>query len=325
MRVLLLSFLAVIVSTEDSFEEKLREGHQLLKNDRNADDTMEFLQKLHTMEKEIKAEYSKKPTAEELKAMEDYAKIKKSSMGVSIAGVNRDSKVGNALFQGDMILTKQQADEILEDIKESKGNRNKRQAYRDEKYPGTLWSQGINYVFWNATNSARRVFQKAAVIWRENTCLEFREDNSATDKVYVIHGNGCWSHVGRIGGSQILSLGNRLCKEKRFELISWNPYFIQIGLGLHELGHTIGLFHTQSRHDRDDFITLHFENLINGWEDQFAKESERTNYNYNITYDYGTVMHYGATACEILVKLGLCDSSAYTAELKEQVCPRSCR
>ncbi|VDM62644.1 unnamed protein product [Angiostrongylus costaricensis] len=213
--------------------------------------------------------------------MEDYAKIKKSDMGVSIAGVNRDSKVGNALFQGDMILTKKQADEILEDIKESKGNRDKRQAYRDEKYPGTLWSQGINYVFWNATNSARRVFKKAAVIWSENTCLEFKEDNSATDKVYVVHGAGCWSHVGRIGGSQILSLGDR-CD--------------YIGLGLHELGHTIGLFHTQSRHDRDDFITLHFENLIDGWEDQFAKESERTNYNYNITYDYGTVMHYGATA-----------------------------
>ncbi|VDM62646.1 unnamed protein product [Angiostrongylus costaricensis] len=305
MRVLLLAYVAVFVNSEKSFEEKLKEGNQLLKNSPNADDTMEFLQKIHSMEKQMKEEYSAKPNAEELKAIEEYAKIEPSDMGVSIASVNRDSKVGNALFQGDIILTKQQADEILEDISENKGNRKKRQAYRDGNYPKTLWSQGINYVFWNATQSARRVFRKAAVIWSENTCLNFKEDNSgkqskhrrlfncsefnerlevkflAKDKVYVIHGAGCWSHVGRIGGSQILSLGDR-CDH--------------IGLGLHELGHTIGLFHTQSRHDRDDFITLHFENLIDGWEDQFTKESERTNHNYNITYDYGTVMHYGATA-----------------------------
>ncbi|VDM62643.1 unnamed protein product [Angiostrongylus costaricensis] len=34
---------------------------------------------------------------------------------------------------------------------------------------------------------------------------------------------------------------------------------------------------------------------------------------------------YERKLCQILVKLSLCDSSAYTAELKEQVCPGSCR
>ncbi|KAJ1370891.1 hypothetical protein KIN20_032713 [Parelaphostrongylus tenuis] len=33
---------------------------------------------------------------------------------------------------------------------------------------------------------------------------------------------------------------------------------------------------------------------------------------------------YERELCQVLVKLGLCESSAYTAELKEEVCPSSC-
>ncbi|KAJ1361039.1 Astacin (Peptidase M12A) [Parelaphostrongylus tenuis] len=175
----------------------------------------------------------------------------------------------------------EQADEILEDMEVSMGRRKKRQAYRDNKYPATLWSNGINYAFWNASNAARRVFVIATEIWRDNTCLKFREDSSASDKVWVTDGAGCWAHLGRIGGTQFMSLGDG-CG--------------YIGLGLHELCHTIGLYHTQSRHNRDNYITLHHENLAYDWHDQFNKESESTNYNYNITYDYGTVMHYSGAS-----------------------------
>ncbi|KAE9411656.1 hypothetical protein Angca_010170, partial [Angiostrongylus cantonensis] len=33
-----------------------------------------------------------------------------------------------------------------------------------------------------------------------------------------------------------------------------------------------------------------------GWLSQFTKQSQSSNYNYNLTYDYGSVMHYGATS-----------------------------
>ncbi|KAE9416012.1 hypothetical protein Angca_010256, partial [Angiostrongylus cantonensis] len=270
-------------TSEHSFDEKLQEAYQLLKGDPNAYDTMELRRKVHSMKDKIIDKYmaSEQPSDEVMKAEEKYAESVRGQTGVSAAETNMNNELGFSLFQGDIMLTKQQANEILEDIVDSDGDRKKRQAFRDENYPRTLWSNGVNYAFWNASHSARRVFLKAAEIWRENTCLEFREDSSADDVVWVVHGSSCWSHLGRVGGAQILSLGD-------------NCDFI--GLGLHEIGHTLGLYHTHARHDRDNFIELRLENLINGWEDQFAKQSESTNYNYNITYDYGTVMHYGATA-----------------------------
>uniref|UniRef100_A0A0K0DN73 Astacin domain-containing protein n=1 Tax=Angiostrongylus cantonensis TaxID=6313 RepID=A0A0K0DN73_ANGCA len=60
----------------------------------------------------------------------------------------------------------------------------------------------------------------------------------------------------------------------------------------------LGFFHMQSRCDHDDFIKLQWENFKADWAPQFSQQTNHTNYNYNLTYDYGDyegVMHYGAT------------------------------
>ncbi|KAJ1367442.1 Astacin (Peptidase M12A) [Parelaphostrongylus tenuis] len=129
-----------------------------------------------------------------------------------------------------------------------------------------------------------RVFRKAAKIWQEETCINFSEDSRARDRIVVFYGPGCYSMIGRVGGVQVISLG-RGCE--------W------VGLAAHEIGHALGFYHTQSRHDRDDFITLDFQNFKPQWISQFTKQTEHTNYNYNLTYDYGSVMHYGATGVSL--------------------------
>ncbi|KJH39856.1 astacin, partial [Dictyocaulus viviparus] len=99
------------------------------------------------------------------------------------------------------------------------------------------------------------------------------------DRIVVLNTSGCWSIIGKIGGPQDLSLGDG-CET--------------VGTAVHEIGHALGMFHTHSRHDRNDFIILIRQNFLLAYEDQFTKQTNWTNNNYGLTYDYGSVMHYGA-------------------------------
>ncbi|KAE9413004.1 hypothetical protein Angca_010261, partial [Angiostrongylus cantonensis] len=146
--------------------------------------------------------------------------------------------------------------------------RRKRQAYRDKWYPKTLWSGGVYYTFNSNANAAKTVFRKAALLWQNLTCIKFTEDRNGMEK------------------------------SKTFDLQLNNIHFVQIGTAAHEIAHALGFFHMQSRCDHDDFIKLHWENFKADWPPEFSQQTNHTNYNYNLTYDYGDyegVMHYGAT------------------------------
>ncbi|VDM55104.1 unnamed protein product [Angiostrongylus costaricensis] len=148
-------------ASDENFENELEEGYQLLKDEPHAEDTKILLQQLHVLEPEIKEELALSPerNAELQEEMKNYVKIENDHVpqfGETIEEINLDTKVDRALFQGDILLTKEQADEIIEDVKENKANRSKRQAYRDSRYPNALWSNGVSYSFhWNASSFRR--------------------------------------------------------------------------------------------------------------------------------------------------------------------------
>ena len=62
---------------------------------------------------------------------------------------------------------------------------------------------------------------------------------------------------------------------------------------IHELGHTIGLFHEQSRPDRDDFVKILWENIKSEHHGEFHKHSRAGIDTHNVSYDYRSIMHYG--------------------------------
>jgi len=70
---------------------------------------------------------------------------------------------------------------------------------------------------------------------------------------------------------------------------------------VHELGHALGFYHEHQRWDRDDFITVHYENIKPGRSSDYDRIS-RTNWIVRSTpYDYRSIMHYRicwASKCE---------------------------
>ncbi|VDO71811.1 unnamed protein product [Heligmosomoides polygyrus] len=287
MRILLLLLIAAVCINAGIFNwkstglgEKLKETFGGLSKILFKANVSAIHERLSKLKDRIRAKLSL--SAEEVKALAERLKLVKrtkvdtvQAMGDTIEEINMKSHVGEYLFQGDIVLTSAQADEITEDIFDDGSARSKRQAFRDRRYPSTVWTNGVAYFFdENASSSVKSVFKKAAELWRKDTCINFMESKFATDKIRVFMEVGCWSYVGRTGGEQKLSLGNG-CDS--------------IGTAAHELGHALGFFHTHSRHDRDRFITP-------DWLDQFTMETVATNDNYGITYDPGSVMHYGSTS-----------------------------
>ncbi|XP_055013865.1 low choriolytic enzyme-like isoform X2 [Boleophthalmus pectinirostris] len=87
----------------------------------------------------------------------------------------------------------------------------------------------------------------------------------------------CWSYIGRQRRmhKQKLSLSKKGCL---------NPATIQ-----HELLHALGFAHEHTRSDRDDHVTVLYQNIISDKISNFAKH--RTN-NLYTPYDFNSVMQY---------------------------------
>jgi len=78
------------------------------------------------------------------------------------------------------------------------------------------------------------------------TSIQFKMLANEENGILVNSQAGCSSVVGRVGGIQTLSLEQR-CKD--------------VGVIIHEFMHALGVGHTQSRSDRDQYVTIQYENI----------------------------------------------------------------
>ena len=82
-----------------------------------------------------------------------------------------------------------------------------------------------------------------------------------------------------------------------------NKFVFQRGTVAHEIGHALGWHHEQSRPDRDDYVTINFDNVASGRNFNFYKYVTSSIATHDVPYDAGSIMHYGALVSSVFVFL----------------------
>uniref|UniRef100_A0AC34FMW1 Metalloendopeptidase n=1 Tax=Panagrolaimus sp. ES5 TaxID=591445 RepID=A0AC34FMW1_9BILA len=114
--------------------------------------------------------------------------------------------------------------------------------WAEARIPYTISSQYSSF--------SRSKIAEAIEEYRKLTCIDFVPKSAADqDYIHIVPDDGCYSLVGKVGGKQPVSLGDGC---------------IQKGIIIHELMHAVGFFHEQSRADRDDFVTINWNNVETG-------------------------------------------------------------
>mmetsp|Transcript_31729 Transcript_31729/g.74112 ORF Transcript_31729/g.74112 Transcript_31729/m.74112 type:complete len:371 (-) Transcript_31729:77-1189(-) len=147
---------------------------------------------------------------------------------------------------------------------------------------GKPWPNGVVQFKWKegVHPKAKEAALAGMRLWEAKTCILFREASPDFKHPLTIGSDeaGCHAHAGFYDFSkQKMNLGEGC----------W-----MVGVAAHELGHVIGLQHEQEREDRDEYVNIHNENIIDGMQQWFAKNPWRDDPTKKLPYDLASIMHY---------------------------------
>jgi astacin len=203
-----------------------------------------------------------------------------SERGVSMyRGVEVEHEVRNgfAVLEGDMILGR-----VEELIPAGGGKSNRREGVSitstSYRWPGGV----VPYVIDAAVAQPQRIAD-ATAHWNSKLggLVRFVPRTSETSYIKFYKGfGGCFSYVGKMGTA------------------TGQPVLVDpactTGNIIHELGHTLGLFHEHTREDRNSHVKINTANISAAHTSDFAQNI----YNADDVgiYDYASIMHYGTHA-----------------------------
>jgi hypothetical protein len=185
-------------------------------------------------------------------------------------------KNGKATFQGDVIL------ERVETIDPQRPLPSYGVDYAKYLWPKVGSQYQIPYVIASGSGDLSNLNNAIAQFNSTFSNIQFVAFTSQTDYVnFYFDPNNfsgeCEAIVGRAGGEQTVG-GSGSCT---------------VATILHEMGHTIGLWHEQSRPDRNTYVSVNYGNLIKGSISNFNQIYDNAQ-TFGTLFDYASIMEYPA-------------------------------
>ncbi|MDT0686675.1 M12 family metallopeptidase [Autumnicola psychrophila] len=183
---------------------------------------------------------------------------------------------GSYVYQGDIILPKDMTNIQPKKLVYQEGETPQKSTGRTSG----LWTDNTIYFQVDSDLSNQERVYDAIKHWESNTSLDFVERSGESDYIYFTSGAGCASYIGKIGGRQEITLASGC----------------STGNTIHEIGHAVGLWHEQSRVDRDRHVNILYENIESGREHNFETYEEMgyDGEEFTTDLDFNSIMMYSS-------------------------------
>lgn len=182
-------------------------------------------------------------------------------------GVQVAKRNGEYILNGDIMLTSENLKQLRSPLT------------RGGYFLNNLWYDQI--VFYSISPDFRNkvALYQAIEHISNRTNIKFYERSSQKDYILFCNSSENSSYVGRKGGEQAIKLSSQF-----------------LGTIVHEICHALGMIHEHARTDRDQYVTIHYDNIY-----------EKKRHNFNIEYgtysnnefDFSSIMIYPSMVDDI--------------------------
>ncbi|WP_434390476.1 M12 family metallopeptidase [Melittangium boletus] len=169
---------------------------------------------------------------------------------------------------------------------------------------GGRWSMPVKYSFADSVTGEMRGHIQTALarlVAQSGANISFAECTGLCAgnhlKFKYQSGGGCAAHVGQLPWPAVNSVDLDDHCDGRW--VSGSAYDREIGSLMHEVMHGLGVHHEQSRCDRDNFVSIRWENIPSDEHSNYDKEcSGSTDHG---PYDFASIMHYPSSRNNVTI------------------------